>query len=205
MGKGVPGDSAATRGLLNRVSAAYNSLGKMEKERVAQRIHPPTPSVCPTARKTLPGSLCVFFCLFLGFSFWFCFFVVVLSIKAHLEGTNTLQGCQGWALNSPQKALLQVTQWELVALTPPQTQRHRGEQRPQPGLRGAVVFKCPQGREKKKREGKKIPGNKQNKSSSPSQNREKIARDLGREAVYYSRGICCQFRQLDNFPFSAHK
>lgn len=76
MGKGVPGDSAATRGLLNRVSAAYTSLGKMEKERVAQRIHPPTPSVCPTARKTLPGSLWVFFCLFLVWFFLFWFFFV---------------------------------------------------------------------------------------------------------------------------------
>lgn len=95
MGKGVPGDSAATRGLLNRVSAAYNSLGKMEKERVAQRIHPPTPSVCPTARKTLPGSLCVFFCLFLGFSFWFCFFCCCFKYQGSSGGYKYPAGLSG--------------------------------------------------------------------------------------------------------------
>lgn len=56
-------------------------------------------------------------------------------------------------------------------------------------------------KKKKKKKGKRIPSSKQNKSSSLSQNREKIARDLGREVVDYSHGIRCQFWQLDHFPF----
>lgn len=57
----------------------------------------------------------------------------------------------------------------------------------------------------KKKKTTQIPNSKQNKSSYPRQNREKIAGDVGREAVYYSRGMRCQLQQLDNFPFSAHK
>lgn len=121
----------------------------MRIEKVAQRIHLPASLVSPTVWKTLPGSRWNFFLLS------FLVFIVsgFFAIKAHLEAANALQLCKGWALNTSQKVLLGVPPWELVALTPPWTQRHPGEQQPQPGLGKVVGFKYLQRkREKKTRE-----------------------------------------------------
>lgn len=83
-------------------------------------------------------------------SYYFSFFI----IKAHLEATNALQVCKGWALNISQRVLPGVPPRELLALPPPWTQRHPGEQQPQPGLGGVVGFKYLQRKKEKKTRGK---------------------------------------------------
>lgn len=151
-GKGYPGTAqqcGSSQTSHGGALAAHTSPRTMRIEKVAQRIHLPASLVSPTVWKTLPGSRWNFFLLS------FLVFIVsgFFAIKAHLEAANALQLCKGWALNTSQKVLLGVPPWELVALTPPWTQRHPGEQQPQPGLGKVVGFKYLQRkREKKTRE-----------------------------------------------------
>lgn len=142
-------DSTAMWDLPNRALAAHTSPRRMRMEKAAQRIHLPARLVSPTASKTLPGSLEIFPACFFG-SYYFSFF----TIKAHLEATNALQVCKGWALNISQRVLPGVPPRELLALPPPWTQRHPGEQQPQPGLGGVVGFKYLQRKKEKKTRGK---------------------------------------------------
>lgn len=156
MGKGLPRDSMAMWELPNIPWRSFGSphFPKDNEDRKGCTENPPS---CFTGQshclenpswKPVEFFFCLFFLVFIVSGFF--------AIKAHLEAANALQLCEGWALNTSQKVLLGVPPWELVALTPPWTQRHPGEQQPQPGLGGVVGFKYLQRKRGKKDKGKKF-------------------------------------------------